>query len=237
MTLYWRGSCVLDAQICADGGNDFVGLQSPRPINAFNHLERDIRFLFLVVSYGLLPCGTDPAPTGPEPPPTVSPPPANPYAILGVRIEPEASRDGYDRDNYDYPASIEQRIVDQQGGVFSPYSLLCFSSTGETDIEHIVAAAEAHDGGMNTRTPNERREFTRDLANLTLAAPALNRHQKFDYDPAEWIPQNNRCWNVGNYIEVKRKYNLSMDRAEADAVLAIFQNCTGFGMVIPACVN
>ena len=48
----------------------------------------------------------------------------------------------------------------------------------QTDIEHIVAASEAHDSG---------------LRNLTLAAPQVNRHQKSSKDAAEWLPERNRC--------------------------------------------
>ncbi|MDE2848185.1 MAG: DUF1524 domain-containing protein [Gemmatimonadota bacterium] len=157
------------------------------------------------------------------------------HPVLGIRIERETTRRDYDRDDYDYPASIEQRIIDNQGGHFSPYSLRCFDDLTETDIEHIVAAAEAHESGMWQATDADRRTFARDLDNLTTAAPALNRHQKSDKDPAEWMPENNRCWYVGVYVEVKKKYGLSMDQAEADSVLAVWESCNSFDLVKPRC--
>jgi hypothetical protein len=141
------------------------------------------------------------------------------HAVLGVRIEPEPSRIGYERRDYYYPPPIEGRIVTAQGGVFSPYSIRCFRTIRDTDIEHIVAA-EAHDSGAMT---------------WTLAAPELNRQQKSDRDPAEWMPEHNRCWYVGKYVEIKRKYGLSMDRAEADSVLAVYEMCDSFDMVKPTC--
>ena len=157
------------------------------------------------------------------------------HPILGVRIAAEVDDDSYDRDDYDPSSSIEADIVNQQGGLFSPYSLKCFDSASETDIEHIVAAAEAHASGMYARTEEERGEFGEDLDNLTLAAPGLNRHQKSDKDPAEWMPENNECWYVGKWVEIKKKYNLTMDQAEADSISAVYEECDAFDMIRPVC--
>lgn len=159
------------------------------------------------------------------------------HPVLGIRIGPEVRHSDYDRDDYSYPASIEQRIVEQQGGVFSPYSLACFDSTEATDIEHVVASSEAHESGMSLRTVEEREAYASDVDNLTLAAPHLNRVQKSSKDPAEWMPENNRCWYVGKYVEIKMKYNLSMDQAEADSVLNVYQSCTSYDMVVPGCAS
>ena len=50
-----------------------------------------------------------------------------------------------------------------------------FKEFSETDIEHIVARSEAHDSGLCAASPERRREFARDIRNLTLSAPHLNR--------------------------------------------------------------
>lgn len=155
--------------------------------------------------------------------------------LSGIVITPEVRVTPYDRDDYSYPQSIEQRIIAQQGGIFSPYSLRCFSNRRETDIEHIVAVSEAHESGLSARTDEERKAFGNDLDNLTLAAPRLNRYQKVAKDPAEWLPDNNRCWYVAKYIEIKRKYGLTMDRAEADAVSGVYESCKSFEMKKPVC--
>ncbi len=157
------------------------------------------------------------------------------HPVLGVRIAAEVNDGSYDRDDYKYSSSIEADIVNQQGGLFSPYSLICFNSATDTDIEHIVAAAEAHASGMHARTEEERGEFGEDLDNLTLAAPGLNRNQKSDNDPAEWMPDNNRCWYVGKWVEIKKKFNLTMDQAEADSIAAVYQECDSFDMIRPVC--
>ena len=45
------------------------------------------------------------------------------------------------------PQSVELDIVRALGAVYGPYTGTCFASTRETDIEHVVAASEAHDSG------------------------------------------------------------------------------------------
>lgn len=157
------------------------------------------------------------------------------HPLLGVRIAAEVDDDSYDRNDYKSSNHLEADIVNQQGGLFSPYSLECLDSASETDIEHIVAAAEAHASGMHARTKEERGEFAGDLDNLTLATPSLNRYQKSDKDPAEWMPDNNRCWYVGKWVEIKRKYNLTMDQAEADSISAVYRDCASFDMIQPVC--
>lgn len=157
------------------------------------------------------------------------------HPVLGVRIADEVDDGSYNRSDYNPPSSVEADIVNQQGGLYSPYSLRCFDSATETDIEHIVAAAEAHASGMYAKTVEDRKAFGKDLDNLTLAAPGLNRHQKSDNDPAEWMPDNNKCWYVGKWVEIKKKYNLTMDQAEADSIAAVYQECDDFGMILPVC--
>ena len=49
------------------------------------------------------------------------------------------------------------------GAVYGPYTGTCFSSTAETDIEHIVAASEAHDSGLFARDAATKARFARDL--------------------------------------------------------------------------
>ena len=57
-----------------------------------------------------------------------------------------------------------------------------------------------------------------DLLNLTLASPSVNRHQKTDNDVAEWLPDLNRCWFVDRVVQVRRKYDLTIDQREVDSI-------------------
>ena len=177
-------------------------------------------------------------PTPPSPTPTntpVPPPPSNGGGGssggggengLGIRIEPENRCSPYDSGDYSYPQSVERQIVAQQGGrIYGPYTGRYFASTGETDIEHIVARSEAHDSGLCAVDSAARKAFGRDLLNLTLASPSVNRHQKIAKDLAEWLPALNQCWYVNQVVKVKRAYNLTMDQAEAAVARRVLAGC------------
>ena len=111
------------------------------------------------------------------------------------------------------------------GAVYGPYTGTCFSSTRETDIEHIVAASEAHDSGLCAADVGTRARFARDLRNLTLASPSVNRHQKSGKDAAEWVPARNGCWFAGRVVEVRKAYGLTVDPREAEALERILAGC------------
>lgn len=143
----------------------------------------------------------------------------------GLVVVPEETCSPYDSDDYSYPQSVEDRIIEEMGGIFSPYESLWFDSKAKTDIEHIVARSEAHDSGLCAADADTRRSFARDLLNLTLASPRVNRHQKGAKDAAEWMPDHNRCWYVDRIIQVRQKYDLTIDQEEADAIDAVLTEC------------
>ena len=127
--------------------------------------------------------------------------------------------------HYRYSQSIEPRIVEENlgGRIYSPYTNQQFNNLLETQIEHIVAAAEAHDSGLCAENIFVRRRFAQDMLNLTLASPRINR-QKSARDPAEWLPPLRKVWFVETVIQVKSKYGLSMDAAEAQAVIEVLED-------------
>ena len=102
--------------------------------------------------------------------------------------------------------------------MYGPYTGRYYASRRETDIEHMVAASEAHDSGLCAADAATKRRFAGDLLNLTLAVPAVNRHQKSGKDAGEWMPRMNRCWFAGRVVAVKRKYGLTVDAREARAL-------------------
>jgi len=150
----------------------------------------------------------------------------------GIAVASENRCSPYDSDDYRYPPSVEPRIVDGLGGIYGPYTGRWFESIRETDIEHIVARSEAHDSGLCAASLETRRRFASDLLNLTLASPSVNRHQKVDKDPADWLPALNRCWYVDQVIQVRLKYDLTIDRAEAEAIEQVLAECVTTQMLI-----
>lgn len=153
----------------------------------------------------------------------------------GLLVAPEDRCAPYDADDYPYSQSVEQRIVADMGGIiYGPYTGTWFSSTGETDIEHIVARSEAHDSGLCAADSSTKRAFARDLLNLTLASPSVNRAQKSGKDAAEWLPDLNRCWFADRVLEVKLSYSLTVDPAERDVLEGLLMECASTSMVVGA---
>ena len=149
----------------------------------------------------------------------------------GLAVAPEHRCSPYDKKrDYPYPQSVERAIVRQLGAVYGPYTGRCFASTRDTDIEHIVAASEAHDSGLCAADDTTKRHFARDLRNLTLASPRVNRQQKSGKDAGEWLPDRNRCWFAGRVLDVKRAYRLTVDRREAGALERVLAGCASTAM-------
>ena len=103
-------------------------------------------------------------------------------------------------------------------------------SKPHTDIKHVVAASEAHDSGLCAAAAATKARFARALRNLTLAAPAVNRHQKSGKNATEWVPARNACWFAGRVLEVRRAYGLTIDRHEAAALDRILARCASTAM-------
>ncbi len=154
----------------------------------------------------------------------------------GIRVAEEHRCSHYDRGDYRYPQSVELAIIaDQAGKVYGPYTGRTFASRRQTDIEHIIAVSEAHDSGLCAASPARKREFARDLLNLTLATPEVNRCSKAGKcarDAAEWLPALNRCWFAARIVAVRQKYDLTIDAREADALEAILSGCDDIEMVV-----
>jgi len=132
----------------------------------------------------------------------------------------------YDSGDYSYPQSVEDAIIGRLGGIYSPYTGECFAGKTETDIEHMVARSEAHDSGLCAADDGTRRSFSQDLDNLTLASPAVNRNQKGAKDAADWLPARNSCWFAATIVEVRRRYGLTIDQREADALDQVLASCS-----------
>jgi len=160
---------------------------------------------------------------------------ANHPTWRGLVVEDENRCSSYNRESdYRYSQSLEARIVERMGGqIYSPYCGTVFSSTSETDIEHIVSLSEAHDSGLCRADVSTRRHFASDLDNLTLAPPAKNRCNKggkCGFDAGEWLPESNRCWFAARVVAVKQKYGLSVDQRERDALETVLSECDSLDM-------
>ena len=99
----------------------------------------------------------------------------------------------------------------------------------------MVATSEAHGSGLCAADAATKAAFASDLLNLTLASPGVNRHRKSGNDIAEWTPALNGCWFAARTLDVRRKYGLTIDRREAEAVEAVLSQCDSTEMVVAEC--
>lgn len=152
----------------------------------------------------------------------------------GLVVAPESRCTPYDRSDYRYPRTVEETVVRELGDLFGPYTCARFGSTGDTEIEHMVALSEAHDSGLCAADRDTRRRFARELRNLTVAAPSVNR-SKGARDASEWLPNSNRCWFAGRVVDVRLAYGLTIDRGEADALEAVLSRCSAGDVREPFC--
>ena len=167
--------------------------------------------------------------------PTTTPTTIGTVTWNGLVVAPEDRCSPYDSDEYPYSQAVEERIVAEMGWIiYGPYTGTHFSSTKETDIEHIVARSEAHDSGLCAADASTRKRFASDTLNLTLASPTVNRHQKSDHDGSEWLPDLNQCWFADRVVRVRQEYGLTIDLKEADALEAVLSGCGSFEMVVVA---
>jgi Protein of unknown function (DUF3761)/Protein of unknown function (DUF1524) len=95
------------------------------------------------------------------------------------------------------------------------------------DIDHLVPLNEAWRSGAWNWTNAERSIYANDLteeATLVAVSYSLNR-SKGDKDIANWIPPKNKCRYVSEWVRVKAKYKLTVDRREAKAISELNSQC------------
>ena len=159
----------------------------------------------------------------------------------GLRVEPENRCSPYDARKYKYPANLDRKHVeangikvDRKGKLEHPFSSpyvagISFRYIQDMDIEHIVPRSEAHDSGL-CGSPARWRTFASDRLNITIASEHVNRTLKSDKEPHEWLPDISVDWYLRRWIDVKRKYDLSVDPEERDFLEAMTATTTPLRM-------
>lgn len=166
-----------------------------------------------------------------------------------VRRLPVANemRRGYDRDRFrhwidangdcqdtrDEVLDAESRVAVSgcsidAGEWRSYYDGEVWTDSSDVDIDHVVALAEAWDSGARRWNATTRRRYANDLADArTLVAVTDNVNQsKSDQDPAEWLPALNKCRYVRQWVAVKLRWSLTVDRPEKRALRRRVSSCS-----------
>lgn len=98
--------------------------------------------------------------------------------------------------------------------------------SGSVDIDHVVALKNSWISGAQKLSSSQRQALANDPLNLIAADASANR-KKGDKNAAEWLPKNKgfRCQYVATQISVKKKYALSVTKAEKNAMTKVLNTC------------
>lgn len=113
------------------------------------------------------------------------------------------------------------------GKWFSAYDGKSTTKATQLDVDHMVPLAEAWRSGAWKWTAVQRQAYANDLDNseALIAVTAATNRSKGDKDPSLWMPANDQCTYIQNWISIKTKYSLTVDTLEAEAINSLLGTC------------
>ena len=168
--------------------------------------------------------------------------------LSALTVAPDGTMDGYSRDEFPHWHTVEgscntrEEVLKRDGdGVdvgsdcyptsgswTSPYDGETWTSPSDVDIDHMVPLADAWRTGAADWTIDQREAFANDLDAPQLWAVTDNVNQsKGDKTPDVWKPpsQDDWCQYAEAYIQVKTKYDLTVNEAEKSALGDMLATC------------
>jgi hypothetical protein len=117
----------------------------------------------------------------------------------------------------------------QTGRWTSWYDGKTWTRASDVDIDHLVPLKEAWESGSRSWSAGSRTSFTNDLAfPWTLNAMTDNLNSaKQDRDPAGWLPPKATCRYATQWVAVKFRWGLTIDRREKAKLAAILRGPCG----------
>ena len=147
-------------------------------------------------------------------------------SVYELRIVDDEECDSrYFSGDFDYGSRLDEQEALQHGGYYSPYEDFCYETRHEVTIEHMVARSEGHISGLCHDSLQKRTEFSNDHLNITPLLGSVNG-DKSNHDVAAWLPEHNVCWFVWTVVQVKQKYDLSVDISENNAIKRELAKCS-----------
>lgn len=165
---------------------------------------------------------------------------------LGVASE---HRDGYSRDKFkhwvdadgdgcntryevliaeaDDPPTVGSGCSLSGGRWYSYYEGASQYDKSDIDIDHMVPLAEAWDSGAYNWSASRRESFANDLGDYrTLVGVTDSVNQsKSDRDIAEWLPAQQKCRYLREFVAVKIRWSLNVNSAEKSAMKSLASGC------------
>ena len=137
--------------------------------------------------------------------------------------------------------SILPGCVLKGGEWLSVYDNVKVTDASKLDVDHMVPLAEAWDSGASTWTDLKRQQYANDMVDPRhlIAVTGSSNRSKSDQDPADWIPTNKSyiCTYIANWVEIKVRWSLSIDKKEKEALVAALKSCKSEKLVIAPITN
>jgi Protein of unknown function (DUF1524) len=114
-----------------------------------------------------------------------------------------------------------------KGQWFSYYDGASWTDPADLDIDHVVALAETWDSGASQWTAAQRQAYANDLGDPRTLIAVTDRvnQSKGDQDPTTWLPDNEQCRYLDDWVAVKIRWRLSIDTAEQAALQSLANGC------------
>ena len=114
------------------------------------------------------------------------------------------------------------------GRWFDPYTGSTYDDLAEIDIDHVVPLAEAWRSGASSWDAGKRERYAND-PDVLLAVEDNANQSKGDKGPEAWKPPNEEEWcdYAQRWIQIKAKYDLSVNEQEREALEQMLGTCTG----------
>jgi hypothetical protein len=98
--------------------------------------------------------------------------------------------------------------------------------SSQIQIDHVVPLGEAWASGASAWTSTQRRDYAFDPL-VVLSASSKANEEKSDDDVAQWTPPlaSADCGYAIRWVDIKSKYQLSVDQAEHDKLASMLAGC------------
>jgi hypothetical protein len=109
----------------------------------------------------------------------------------------------------------------------SYYDGQTWRQASDVDIDHLVPLKEAWDSGAKRWNADTRKRFANDLRDrrsLVAVTDNVNQAKGAD-DPAQWMPVRGKCRYTKEWVAVKSRWDLSVNRAEKRTLIRQAKRC------------
>ncbi|MBG6098344.1 HNH endonuclease family protein [Nocardioides luteus] len=124
---------------------------------------------------------------------------------------------------------VRGRCEVSRGTWLSTYDGVTLKRPGGLDIDHMVPLKESWESGADAWNDEQREAYANDLGDprALIAVTAATNRSKGDQDPADWMPDatSYHCTYVADWVAVKIRWSLFVDRAEKAALKRIAAGC------------